>query len=787
MAINTTSFSNTPQAQGDTFLTGSTGLTEDLLQLVYLDVMANDLGGNAKILWSLDDASSASTATKIYAPVDLLTQDTARVEVTSTDTSLNGAKIWITTDGKVGYDAASLSAAFKAQLEGLRAGESLSDSFTYAIRMANGTLSWATANVQFGGANDNAVITGVTTASVSEGAGVGIETAGGTLAPLNDTTHGTLAFTDVDLHDHHSVTGVTSSGGALGTLTASVTSDTTGSGIGGVITWNYSVADSAINHLAAGQTKLESFTIHLFDGTSTVDKVIDVTLTGTNDAPTVAAALTSAADEGSGAFNVNLLSGASDLDDGETASLSVSNVSYTVDGGTASGTAPAGVSLSGHTLSVDPANAAFNHLAAGVTQSIVVSYEVKDAQGATVAQSETITLTGTNDAPVLSGTQATLATGTENVAYTVSAADLLQGFTDVDGDSLSLSVLSANHGTVVNNGNGTFTITPTANYSGLESLSYNVIDGHGGSVAGSESFTLAASNAAPNDLALTITAVPSDTGLPGNTTFGQFSVPVGADPDGGGAYTYSMLSLSVTDLSGNVQTDTTPDLAVSSSGALSTGNGTNALQSGRIYEADIQVAQGSTTYHESFSIITGTNSGETIGAIGGTVVTNGDDVIYGLQSGGGNGVDVILAGTGNDTVFGQAGKDEIHGGVGNDVLYGGGGNDTFVFDTALNAATNVDLIADFASGSDKIGLSNASGLFDHIATGTLAPSAFEIIGATAETAATRIQYDPNTGALFYDADGSGGGAAVQFATLGSASHPTIAATDFVIGNPPPGP
>jgi Ca2+-binding RTX toxin-like protein len=195
------------------------------------------------------------------------------------------------------------------------------------------------------------------------------------------------------------------------------------------------------------------------------------------------------------------------------------------------------------------------------------------------------------------------------------------------------------------------------------------------------------------------------------------------------------------------------------------------------------VAQGSATYHETFSIITGTSSGDTFNG----TVTNGDDVIYGLQSGGANGVDVILAGTGNDTVFGQDKKDEIHGGEGSDVLYGGGGNDTFVFDTALNAATNVDLIADFASGSDKIGLSNASGLFDQIATGPLAATAFDIIGdATAATGATRIAYDPSTGALYYDADGSSAGAAIQFATLGSASHPTISATDFVIGNPPPG-
>ena len=37
----------------------------------------------------------------------------------------------------------------------------------------------------------------------------------------------------------------------------------------------------------------------------------------------------------------------------------------------------------------------------GEHTTIVVTYNVKDAQGATVAQTETITITGTNDAPVV--------------------------------------------------------------------------------------------------------------------------------------------------------------------------------------------------------------------------------------------------------------------------------------------------------------------------------------------------------------------------------------------------
>ena len=107
----TVSFTNTPQAKDDNFLSSQTGLTEDSSLVVYLDVMANDLGGNAKSLWSVDNGVNNSGAMSGYVAGDLLTQDIGRVEGLSTDTSLNGAKIWITADGKIGYDSATLSSS----------------------------------------------------------------------------------------------------------------------------------------------------------------------------------------------------------------------------------------------------------------------------------------------------------------------------------------------------------------------------------------------------------------------------------------------------------------------------------------------------------------------------------------------------------------------------------------------------------------------------------------------------------------------------------------------------
>ena len=50
----------------------------------------------------------------------------------------------------------------------------------------------------------------------------------------------------------------------------------------------------------------------------------------------------------------------------------------------------------------------------------------------------TVTVSSVNDAPT-GPASAVLAGGTEDQAYVVSATDLLQGFSDVDGDTLSVS------------------------------------------------------------------------------------------------------------------------------------------------------------------------------------------------------------------------------------------------------------------------------------------------------------------------------------------------------------
>ncbi len=120
---------------------------------------------------------------------------------------------------------------------------------------------------------------------------------------------------------------------------------------------------------------------------------------------------------------------------------------------------------------------------------VALSYSVIDGNGGTVAAAQSFTLIGVNDAPTGAAT-AKLADGQEDAPYTVRAADLLAGFTDPDGDTPQVSGLAADKGTVTQNADGSYTVTPTKDYFGPVALSYSVVDGKGGTVAAAQSFTL---------------------------------------------------------------------------------------------------------------------------------------------------------------------------------------------------------------------------------------------------------------------------------------------------------
>ena len=125
-----------------------------------------------------------------------------------------------------------------------------------------------------------------------------------------------------------------------------------------------------------------------------------------------------------------------------------------------------------------------------------------------------------------------------------------------------------------------------------------------------------------------------------------------------------------------------------------------------------------------------------------------------------------------DVILGRSGTDTIGGGAANDRLSGGAAADIFFFNTALNPQTNVDNLTDFTT-ADLIRLDDA--VFTRLDPGPLPPSALHI-GTAAADANDRIIYNPVSGALTYDANGTGAGQATRFATLDK--NLSLSAADF---------
>ncbi|MFI0846810.1 calcium-binding protein [Mesorhizobium sp. IMUNJ 23232] len=139
--------------------------------------------------------------------------------------------------------------------------------------------------------------------------------------------------------------------------------------------------------------------------------------------------------------------------------------------------------------------------------------------------------------------------------------------------------------------------------------------------------------------------------------------------------------------------------------------------------------------------------------------------------------DALNGNSAKNAINGAAGNDTIKGYAGNDTLTGYSGADNFVFNTALNASTNVDTITDFNFSADTIQLDDA--VFAALTAGVLASAAFRAnTTGLAGDSSDRIIYETDTGELYYDANGNASGGGILFAKVGIGLGITNA--DFVV-------
>ena len=164
--------------------------------------------------------------------------------------------------------------------------------------------------------------------------------------------------------------------------------------------------------------------------------------------------------------------------------------------------ADAGISYDSQTgdFVLDPTNiTAYQSLDDGETVDVVVGFTVT-ADGQSDQGSATFRIAGANDAPTVTGAVA-LTASDEDTTKIFTQTTLLANASDIDGDdltvlNLALDTASAGAGTVTDNGDGSFTFMPAADFNGPVTFTYDVSDGDE-TVATTATLTVTAVNDAP--------------------------------------------------------------------------------------------------------------------------------------------------------------------------------------------------------------------------------------------------------------------------------------------------
>ncbi len=741
MSESTVSFANTPQARDDSYtFTEDQLLASGLLNgtILSLSVLSNDLGGAAKVLYSVDDGL---TFNQVGSPADLLLADSlisGKSIWEAVQTTING--VLVTTDDKLRIDNGSinvdlsnslLSLTGTTDINALAEGDHIHVTFIYAIRLANGTLSWATVTVDILGQNDAASISGNHVGDVTEDGAL--------------IASGTLTVVDPD-HDqsHTQVATHASSTAGLGSYTV----DANGR-------WSYTVDNTAIQYLGANDTATDSFVVRSIDGTA--QQTVIIVIHGTNDAPLV----TNTSDASTGAVQEDVtasVSGtlsASDADHGANQIWSMH--------GSATGTYGS-IAIDAHTgvWTYTLNNRADNvqALAAGEHHDELFTVRVTDDQGAFVDQTVTVTVNGTKEGAALDG-------------YIVGATV----FADANNDG----VRDVNEAWTTTGSNGQYSLVggtgPLVLLGGTDISTGLPFEGVLKAPAGSEVVSplttlvvaLAPQNATAEELAAAEAQIKLALGLPENfqlTAFDPVQAAQSSDQatadlglavysvgvqvqntitlaasliSGAGATDYAVAAAAVIDaLVHQIATSsTTVNLAdavtveaililADTHGVLSAeqiGYVTATIQNANASvgsstslseiaqaavvaqgEAAASLADGDVTnnaidYSNSTAFSAEVNVAE-VGVVGSAVYgTAGNDSLIGGagpdEIDGLGGDDTLLAGAGTDYLFGGTGSDDLRGEDGNDQLFGGAGNDT------LNAGLGADTLVGGA-GDDSL-------------------------------------------------------------------------------------
>ncbi|MEZ9462307.1 VCBS domain-containing protein [Vibrio splendidus] len=420
---------------------------------------------------SANPQSNELTATGKLDIVDIDTGEGSFVSHGFNKTALQGhyGKLEISQDGSWSYSADNSQTA----IQSLGEGEQLTD--TIKVTSKNGTTHDVVVTIN--GTNDKAVIGGSNTGAVTEESQL--------------QTSGTLTVTDVDTGEAHFAN--TDIQGSLGTL--HLTDN-------GAWTYDLDNTNPAVQALGNGATATDTITVHSADGTP---HQVTITVNGTNDNAVVGGIDTASVTEkaagdnmspdhaqsGMAILRVSTLNANGHLSvidpDSGQSGFADNNVGYNYHGtygdlilnpnGDWNYYADAG-SLTHIGGRPTTRGSAIDKLGEGETLTDTITVHTKDGTPHNIV----ITINGSNDRPYCSS-EVQLNAGTEDTRQTITAAQLLQNSIDVDkNDSglLTVANLHPDHGSILDNQNGTYTFTPEKDYNGKVHFTYDVKDAHGG-------------------------------------------------------------------------------------------------------------------------------------------------------------------------------------------------------------------------------------------------------------------------------------------------------------------
>ncbi|MGE8107088.1 beta strand repeat-containing protein, partial [Allorhizobium sp. NPDC080224] len=444
---------------------------------------------------------------------------------------------------------------------------------------------------------------------------------------------------------------------------------------------------TAFDALAAGQTVLLHIPYTVTDGDGdSITKEIAVTVTGTNDGPTVSASTPAHLIE-AGYQEPGIASSSATLTLGDVDGTASYNAAALSSDGWTSGNggnwSKAGVygvatlNVATNSLTYELNDALANGLGTNDQRQETFTVPVADNDGSTASVSVSFVIKGTNDSPVVSGA----VTGTAVEGGATSTLNALANATDPEGTALSVINIGAlPAGVSYDAATKSFTLDPThpdyvslaAGQKKTVTVTYEVSDGAAATAAEvSWVVTGVANNVAPTAVGETIFINSFDTVIPDWVLLLNDS-----DPNAGDVLSVSAVPGSAAPLDSVSDDGTTTTYTDSSTLLFGAGAGGSFQYTVSDGNGGTSSAATATLTRVAGSTIN-TGNGNSI-AVGG----NWDDIING-----GNGKDVLVGGAGDDTINGGNGNDLISGGRGADLLTGGNGADTFRFDKGDSAAS----------------------------------------------------------------------------------------------------